>query len=97
MNEPTLLRANGISKSYAGVQALRGVSFELRAGEGHALVGENGAGKTTLIKTITGAVVPDEGQIIINGEIVKDNSPGRSKSLGVAAIYQEPTLFPELS
>jgi rhamnose transport system ATP-binding protein len=97
MNEPMLLRANGISKSYAGVHALRGVSFELRAGEVHALVGENGAGKTTLIKTITGAVVPDEGQIVINGQVVKDNSPGRSKSLGVAAIYQEPTLFPELS
>ena len=76
---------------------MRGVSFELRAGEVHALVGENGAGKTTLIKTITGAVVPDEGEIRINGELVRDNSPGRAKSLGIAAIYQEPTLFPELS
>lgn len=97
MTKPALLRATNISKSYAGVQALRGVSFELLAGEVHALVGENGAGKTTFIKTITGAVVPDEGEIRINDEIVRDNSPGRSKLLGVAAIYQEPTLFPELS
>jgi rhamnose transport system ATP-binding protein len=97
MTEPILMQASNISKSYAGVHALRGVSFELRAGEVHALVGENGAGKTTLIKTITGAVVPDEGEIRINGEVVKDNSPGRAKLLGVAAIYQEPTLFPDLS
>src|SRR5437762_11879625 len=92
-----LLSAGNISKSYAGVHALRDVSFELRAGEVHALVGENGAGKTTLIKTITGAVLPDAGEIRINGETVKDNSPARSKSLGIASIYQEPTLFPDLS
>ena len=97
MTSPALLYASNISKSYAGVHALRDVSFELRAGEVHALVGENGAGKTTLIKTITGAVVPDAGEIRINDEVVKDNSPGRSKLLGVAAIYQEPTLFPELT
>ncbi len=97
MTNAALLRAHNISKSYAGVQALRSVSFELRAGEVHALVGENGAGKTTFIKTITGAVVPDEGEIRINDELVRDNSPGRSKQLGVAAIYQEPTLFPDLS
>lgn len=97
MTNSALLRVSNISKSYAGVQALRGVSFELLAGEVHALVGENGAGKTTLIKTITGAVVPDEGEIRINDETVPDNSPGRSKQLGVAAIYQEPTLFPDLS
>jgi rhamnose transport system ATP-binding protein len=97
MTNSALLRANNISKSYAGVQALRGVSFELLAGEVHALVGENGAGKTTFIKTITGAVVPDEGEIKINDEAVRDNSPARAKHLGVAAIYQEPTLFPDLS
>src|SRR5882724_2152852 len=92
-----LLRLTTLSKSFGAVRALKSVSFELLAGEVHALVGENGAGKTTFIKTITGAVVPDEGEIRINDEAVRDNSPGRSKQFGVAAIYQEPTLFPDLS
>jgi rhamnose transport system ATP-binding protein len=97
MAHNVLLRATGISKSYAGVHALRNVSFELRAGEVQALIGENGAGKTTLIKIITGAVTPDSGQIEVNGEVVANNSPRRAKALGIAAIYQEPSLFPELT
>jgi rhamnose transport system ATP-binding protein len=92
-----LLRATNISKSYDGVHALKAASFELRAGEVHALIGENGAGKTTLIKIITGALTPDSGEIEINGVRVTQNSPSRAKSLGVAAIYQEPSLFPELT
>ena len=92
-----LLRAIDISKSYDGVDALKCVTFELRAGEVHALVGENGAGKTTLIKIISGAVTADDGRIELDGELVVDNSPGRAKSLGVTAIYQEPALFPELT
>src|SRR5215813_3478893 len=92
-----LLRAIDISKSYDGVQALRGASFELRAGEVHALVGENGAGKTTLIKIVTGAVEPDHGQIEVDGQPIHDNSPARAKAAGIAAIYQQPSLFPELS
>lgn len=92
-----LLRASKISKSYAGVHALRSVAFELQGGEVHALIGENGAGKSTLIKIITGAVARDEGEIEINGHPVASNSPRIAKSLGVAAIYQQPALFPELS
>jgi rhamnose transport system ATP-binding protein len=92
-----LLKAVNISKSYAGVHALRDASFELRAGEIHALVGENGAGKSTLIKAFTGAVIPDSGEISLAGEKIVDNSPIMSKSLGIAAIYQQPALFPELS
>ena len=92
-----LLRAIDISKSYDGVDALKCATFELRAGEVHALVGENGAGKTTLIKIISGAVTADDGRIELDGELVVDNSPGRAKSLGVTAIYQEPALFPELT
>ncbi|MEP6787753.1 MAG: sugar ABC transporter ATP-binding protein [Acidobacteriota bacterium] len=92
-----LLKAENISKAYAGVQALRDASFDLQAGEVHALVGENGAGKSTLIKIITGAVLQDEGEIALNGEAVSENSPALSKSLGIAAIYQQPALFPELS
>ena len=92
-----LLRAVNISKSYSGVHALRDASFELLAGEVHALVGENGAGKSTLIKIITGAVLQDGGEIFLNGETVRENSPALSKTRGIAAIYQQPALFPELT
>lgn len=92
-----MLRAIDISKSYDGVDALKCATFELRAGEVHALVGENGAGKTTLIKIISGAVTADDGRIELDGALVTDNSPGRAKSLGITAIYQEPALFPELT
>jgi rhamnose transport system ATP-binding protein len=92
-----LLRAEGISKSYEGVRALSDVSFELRAGEVHALVGENGAGKSTLIKIITGATTADAGQIFLQDQLLADHSPHRAKELGIAAIYQQPALFPALS
>lgn len=86
-----------MSKSFAGVKALRSVSFELRAGEVHALIGENGAGKSTLIKIITGAVVPDAGTIRVRGSHVPHMDPRISKALGIAAIYQQPSLFPDLT
>jgi rhamnose transport system ATP-binding protein len=92
-----LLKAENVTKSYAGVHALRSASFELRAGEIHALIGENGAGKSTFIKAVTGAVEPDGGTIEIAGTRVTENSPSLAKSLGVAAIYQQPALFPELT
>lgn len=97
MSEQELLRTINISKSYAGVQALKDASFDLNAGEVHALVGENGAGKSTLIKIITGAVLADEGEIFVNGDEIKDNSPAHSRSHGISAIYQQPALFPELT
>jgi len=93
----TILRTVNVSKAYEGVQALRNVSFDLRAGEVHALVGENGAGKSTLIKIITGAVTPDGGHLEFDGVAVKTNSPAIAKTFGVAAIYQQPALFPDLS
>jgi len=92
-----LLRAIGISKSFAGVQALKDVSFELRAGEVHALVGENGAGKSTLIKIITGAVQADLGSLGLAGQQIEHNDPVASRRLGIAAIYQQPALFPDLT
>jgi rhamnose transport system ATP-binding protein len=95
-----LLKADSINKSFGAVLALKGVSFDLRAGEVHALVGENGAGKSTLIKIITGALQPDwpdSGSLSINGRQVVENSPWLAKRLGVAAIYQQPALFPDLS
>lgn len=92
-----LLQASNLTKSYAGVQALKRASFELRAGEVHALVGENGAGKSTLIKIITGAVQADSGEVKLDGQPINDNSPQLARSLGIAAIYQQPALFPELT
>jgi rhamnose transport system ATP-binding protein len=97
MTESALLRAIDITKSFAGVQALKSASFELLAGEVHALVGENGAGKSTLIKIITGAVEADSGEIKLNGLTIAHNRPGLARSLGIAAIYQQPALFPELT
>jgi rhamnose transport system ATP-binding protein len=92
-----LLSAASITKAFAGVRALKGVSFDLRPGEVHALVGENGAGKSTLIKIITGAETPDRGELVVNGHVVPSMDPGRSRALGIAAIYQQPSLFPDLT
>jgi rhamnose transport system ATP-binding protein len=94
---PLLLELTQISKAFAGVKALKEVSFDLKAGEVHALVGENGAGKSTLIKVITGAHAPDEGTIAIQGQQIDQNDPVRARALGIAAIYQQPALFPDLT
>src|SRR4051812_47923731 len=93
----TLLELKGISKSFGGVRALRSVAFDLCAGEVHALVGENGAGKSTLIKIVTGAHQPDEGTVMIQGKQIEGNNPVCARQLGVAAIYQQPALFPDLT
>jgi rhamnose transport system ATP-binding protein len=92
-----LLNATAITKAFAGVQALRGVSFELRSGEVHALLGENGAGKSTLIKIITGAETADSGTLTVDGHPVLHNSPAGAHALGIAAVYQQPALFPDLT
>ena len=96
-SDDTVLRATNISKSYAGVQALSDASLELRAGEVHALIGENGAGKSTLIKIITGAVELDGGELQIGDQVVSHHSPREAKERGIAAIYQQPALFPHLT
>jgi rhamnose transport system ATP-binding protein len=97
MIELPLLTAARVRKSYGGVSALRDASFELRAGEVHALVGENGAGKSTLIKILTGAVTPDDGEIHLNGNLLIGITPHKARALGIIAIYQQPALFPDLS
>jgi rhamnose transport system ATP-binding protein len=94
---PPILQAADITKSYAGVHALKAVSFELLPGEVHALIGENGAGKSTLIKVITGAVTPDSGTLTVGGHLVAHNSPAIARALGIAAVYQQPSLFPDLT
>src|SRR6188472_4142372 len=92
-----LLQLTSVTKSFGAVRALKGVSFDLRAGEVHALLGENGAGKSTLIKVITGAHQPDGGKINIDGEEVERRSPAGAHKLGIACIYQQPALFPDLT
>jgi rhamnose transport system ATP-binding protein len=94
---PALLSASSITKSFEGVSALRHVSFELHAGEVHAIVGENGAGKSTLIKIMTGAERPDSGRLTVAGRDVPHMTPALARALGIAAIYQQPSLFPDLS
>jgi rhamnose transport system ATP-binding protein len=97
MSDPPLLQAIDLRKSYAGVRALRSASLHVRAGEVHALIGENGAGKSTLIRVLTGAVEPDGGEVRLEGEVLGRLSPRRARDLGIAAIYQQPALFPTLS
>lgn len=92
-----VLAVHHVSKSFEGVHALRNISLQIFAGEIHALVGENGAGKSTITKIMTGAVHPDSGRIEICGKEVGHNDPTISRSLGVAAIYQQPSLFPDLT
>ncbi|HHV62044.1 MAG TPA: sugar ABC transporter ATP-binding protein [Firmicutes bacterium] len=92
----TILSAAGISKSFGGVHALKGVDFELAAGEVHALVGENGAGKSTLIKIFSGALRPDSGRILYLGKEVEISAPRVAQEMGIATVYQEPLLYPEL-
>jgi len=92
-----LLEARAVTKSFAGVQALKAVSFELREGEVHALIGENGAGKSTLIKIMTGAVQADSGTLLISGRVVPHIDPSMARTMGIVAIYQQPALFPQLN
>lgn len=92
-----LLSASSITKSFAGVRALKSASLQLLPGEVHALIGENGAGKSTLTKIITGAITADSGTLEVGGEFVYHNDPNSARSLGIAAIYQQPSLFPHLT
>ncbi len=92
-----ILEIRGVSKRFDATQALHDVSLALHAGEIHALLGENGAGKSTLIKIITGVHQPDRGQILLAGRPVTIRSAAEAQRLGVAAIYQEPLLFPDLN
>ena len=86
-----------VSKSYPGVRALDVVSFDLHAGEVHALVGENGAGKSTLIKILSGDTRPDSGRIFVRGEEVFFESPADARRQGIATIFQELMIVPEMS
>lgn len=91
------LQLNNITKTYPGVVALNNVTLHVKKGEVHALVGENGAGKSTLIKTCTGAVIPDSGSIVVDGNEFPSMTPKLSEQQGIAVIYQEFNLVGELS
>src|SRR3984957_16550988 len=91
------LAIESVSKSFPGVQALDGVSLDLKAGEIHALMGENGAGKSTLIKIVTGLLRPDSGRVLLNGQPVAFGSPRHALRAGVSAGHQERNLIPRFS
>ncbi len=93
---PTLA-LSGVSKSFGSVVALRDGSLQMMPGSIHALVGENGAGKSTLVKIIAGLYQRDSGTFEMEGRPVHFRSTADSKAAGIAVIYQEPTLFPDLS
>lgn len=98
MEDPEyILQLKNVKKTYPGVVALNDVSLEVKKGEIHALVGENGAGKSTLIKTCSGAVIPDSGEIIISGKSFHSMNPRLSAENGIAIIYQEFNLVGDLS
>jgi ribose transport system ATP-binding protein len=92
-----LVRVAGMTKSFGGVKALRGVSLEVKAGEVHALLGENGAGKSTLIKILSGVHSFDSGAIEIDGAPVTFNNPAESRKAGIAVVYQDLSLVESLS
>ncbi len=93
---PAVLRVDGISKSYGSLQVLANVSFDIGERRVHALVGENGAGKSTLVKIITGIVTADTGQIQLAGRPAVFETPLEARAAGIAAVYQDPKLFPHL-
>lgn len=95
--QDTILEVRGISKSFPGVKALDQVSFEIRRGEIHALLGANGAGKSTLIKIIAGMYSKDAGSILIDGQEVQIKTPLDAQALGISVVFQELTVFPDLS
>ena len=92
-----ILELQDVSKSYGAVRASRNVSIALRSGEVRALAGENGAGKSTIVRMLAGVQRPDEGHVLVDGEAKSFGGPADAREAGVAVIYQEPTLFPDLS
>lgn len=97
MEERNILELKHISKQYTGVKALDDVSISFRRGEVHALMGENGAGKSSLIKTLSGAIQPNDGEIVFEGTTYTHMEPHQAMELGIHVIYQEFNMMPELS
>jgi ribose transport system ATP-binding protein len=92
-----ILSLRGVSRRFGGVQALKNVDIDILPGRIHAVLGENGAGKSTLIKVMSGAVVPDEGEIIVDGSPVSFASPANANECGIVCVFQELSLVPDLT
>jgi fructose transport system ATP-binding protein len=94
---PIVMQAKGLVKRYGQVTALDGADFELRAGEILAVIGDNGAGKSSLIKALSGAVVPDEGEIRLDGQAIRFKSPIEARRAGIETVYQDLAVAPAMS
>src|SRR5437899_7741794 len=97
MSARAALRLSDVVKTYPGVVALKGVSFEVDEGEVHALVGENGAGKSTLMAVAAGSTLPDRGSVEIGGHAMADPSPLAAQELGLAVVYQHLSILEDLT
>ncbi len=96
VGHPTMV-LSGITKRYLGVAALMDVSFDVRPGEVHALLGENGAGKSTLMNVASGSTQPDTGSILFEGEVIDHLTPARATQLGIAIVHQHPAVLPDMT
>lgn len=96
-SRPVVFKATGLTKRYGQVTAIDGVDFELRAGEILAVIGDNGAGKTSLIKVLSGAIIPDEGTMELDGQKVVFKSPIDARRQGIETVYQELAVAPAMT
>ena len=96
-DDDLILKITNLTKSFGPIRALRGVDFELRRGEIHALAGENGAGKSTLMNIIDGILRPDSGEIRLDGKPVTITSPAMAQKLGIGFVHQEIALCPDIT
>ncbi len=94
---PVVLEARGLVKRYGQVTALDGADFQLRAGEILAVIGDNGAGKSSLIKALSGATIPDEGEIFLDGQKIRFKSPMDARRAGIETVYQDLAVAPAMS
>lgn len=94
---PLVMQARGLIKRYGQVTALDGADFELRAGEILAVIGDNGAGKSSLIKCLSGATIPDEGEILLDGQPVRFGSPIDARRAGIETVYQDLAVAPAMT
>ena len=95
--QPLVMEARGLVKRYGQVTALDGTDFELRAGEILAVIGDNGAGKSSLIKALSGATIPDEGEIKLDGKVIHFKSPADARREGIETVYQDLAVAPAMS
>ncbi|HNC07036.1 MAG TPA: ATP-binding cassette domain-containing protein, partial [Solirubrobacterales bacterium] len=87
-----LVEIKGLKKTFGHVEALRGVDLEIAEGEVHALVGDNGAGKSTVVKTLSGVITPDEGELRVRGQRYEFGNPGAAQAVGIETVFQDLAL-----